>query len=124
MLMFNSVRSGKGTVKKVASTISFGWMVSLAQYAISMILSAPILIPLFHVDPLFSAIVEEGWLGGHGTAGGMAQVFEELGWADGASLSITSAEGHHCPGTGYESGRTGSGHQPGTHASSWNGSLC
>ena len=23
--------------------------------------------------------------------GGMAQVFEELGWADGASLSITSA---------------------------------
>lgn len=64
MLMFNSVRSGKGTVKKVASTISFGWMVSLAQYAISMILSAPILIPLFHVDLLFSAIVEEGWLGG------------------------------------------------------------
>ena len=91
MLMFNSVRSGKGTVKKVASTISFGWMVSLAQYAIPMILSALILIPLFHVDPLFSVIVEEGWLGGHGTAGGMAQVFEELGWADGASLSITSA---------------------------------
>jgi len=91
MLMFNSVHSGKGTVKKVASTISFGWMVSLAQYAIPMVLSALILIPLFHVDPLFSVIVEEGWLGGHGTAGGMAQVFEELGWADGASLSITSA---------------------------------
>ena len=91
MLMFNSVRSGKGTVKKVASTISFGWMVSLAQYAIPMLLSALILIPLFPVDPLFSVIVEEGWLGGHGTAGGMAQVFEELGWADGASLSITSA---------------------------------
>ena len=70
MLMFNSVRSGKGTVKKVASTISFGWMVSLAQYAIPMLLSALILIPLFHVDPLFSVIVEEGWLGGHGTAGG------------------------------------------------------
>ncbi len=91
MLMFNSTRSGKSTLKKVASGISFAWMTSLAQYAVPMLLSLFILIPLFHVDPLFSCIVEEGWLGGHGTAGGMAQVFEELGWADGASLSVTSA---------------------------------
>ena len=46
---------------------------------------------MFGVDPLFGTIVEQGWSGGPGTAGGMAAVFNELGWTDGASLSITSA---------------------------------
>ena len=46
---------------------------------------------MFGVDPLFGAITEAGWAGGHGTAAGMAAVYEELGWMDGQSLAVTSA---------------------------------
>ena len=44
-----------------------------------------------NVNPLFAAIVEEGWAGGHGTAGGMKMVFDSLSYGDGSSLAITSA---------------------------------
>ena len=91
MLMFNSVTKGKNAVKKAFGAFCYTYCCCFTQYAVPLLLSVFILIPLFHVNPLFSVILEEGWMGGHGTAGGMAMVFEDLGWADGVSLSITSA---------------------------------
>lgn len=81
----------KGLVKRTAAEVICCYGYTFVQYAIPLLLGALLLTPLFGVNPLFGTIVEQGWAGGHGTAGGMALVFEELGWADGASLSITSA---------------------------------
>ena len=91
MLMGEIALNNKKTVKKAIGAICYSYSCCAAQYALPLLLSLFILIPLFNVNPLFSVIAEEGWMGGHGTAGGMAIVFEELKWMDGQSLSITSA---------------------------------
>lgn len=40
---------------------------------------------------MFASIIEVGWAGGHGTAAGMIEVYNNLNWSDGASLGVTSA---------------------------------
>lgn len=91
MLMGEAAFKNSKLAKKTLGAICFSFGACAVQYAVPLLLSLLIFIPFFHVNPLFSVIVEEGWIGGHGTAGGMALVFEDLGWADGQSLAITSA---------------------------------
>ncbi|MCB6608021.1 sodium/glutamate symporter [[Clostridium] symbiosum] len=91
MLMGKRQKSGGKMIKRASESLVFSYFVFFTQYGIPLILTALVLVPLFGVDPLFGTIVEQGWSGGHGTAGGMAAVFQELGWKDGVSLSVTSA---------------------------------
>ena len=81
----------KGMVKKLGGACCLSYALCALQYAIPILLCVFVLTPVFNVNPLFGTIVEQGWAGGHGTAGGMALVFEELGWMDGQSLAVTSA---------------------------------
>lgn len=91
MLMGKRQKSGGKMIKRASESLVFSYFVFFTQYGIPLVLTALVLVPLFGVDPLFGTIVEQGWSGGHGTAGGMAAVFQELGWKDGVSLSVTSA---------------------------------
>lgn len=93
MLMGKSEKltGSKEFVKKSICSASWCYLACAAQYAIPILLTALLLTPMFGVDPLFGATVEAGWAGGHGTAAGMAAVYEELGWMDGQSLAVTSA---------------------------------
>ena len=67
------------------------------QHALTGLLTLIVLIPLFNVDPTFGTILEIGFAGGHGTAGGMMDLFKngipEVGWSfpAGADLGLTSA---------------------------------
>lgn len=70
---------------------TWSYLATSIQYAVPCLLSAFFFTPLLGVNPLFASIVEQGWAGGHGTAGGMKIVFDSLGYADGASRGITSA---------------------------------
>lgn len=93
MLMGKSKKT-EGSVeflKKVACSCSWSYLGCCIQYAIPILMTVFFLAPVFGVDPLFGAIVEAGWAGGHGTAAGMAAVYEELNWLDGQSLAVTSA---------------------------------
>ncbi len=69
------------------------WMYSCSfmQVGVPALLCAFLLVPAFGVNPLFAALTEIGFAGGHGTAGGMQATFEELGWMDGGSLGSTMA---------------------------------
>ena len=78
-------------IKKTICSASWCYLGCCAQYALPILLTVFLLTPMFGVDPLFGAITEAGWAGGHGTAAGMAAVYEELGWLDGQSLAVTSA---------------------------------
>lgn len=91
MLMGKRQKSGGKMIRRASESLVFSYFVFFTQYGIPLVLTALVLVPLFGVDPLFGTIVEQGWSGGHGTAGGMAAVFQELGWKDGVSLSVTSA---------------------------------
>lgn len=91
MLMGKRQKSGEKLIKRASESLVFSYFTFFTQYAVPLLLTALLLTPVFGVSPLFGTIVEQGWSGGHGTAGGMAAVFEELKWMDGASLSVTSA---------------------------------
>lgn len=91
MLMGKRAKSGDKMIRRASESLVFSYFMFFSQYSIPLLMTALLLVPMFGVDPLFGTIVEQGWSGGPGTAGGMAAVFNELGWTDGASLSITSA---------------------------------
>lgn len=93
MLMGRGKKTEGGVefVKKAASSVSWSYLGCMVQYAIPILMAVFFLVPVFHVPELFGVIVEAGWAGGHGTAAGMAAVYEELGWMEGQSLAVTSA---------------------------------
>jgi len=83
---------------KAGPQISFGVIMGgMGDYMVGSLLTLLILIPFFHVDPTFATLIEIGFSGGHGTAGGMMDTFINgipgTGWAfpAGADLALTSA---------------------------------
>lgn len=73
------------------SQLIFSWNASFLQWGVPLIITAIFLIPVFGVNPMFGSLIEIGWSGGHGTAGGMMTVFKDLNWMDGGSLGLTVA---------------------------------
>ena len=91
MLMGKRKTSAKKYVRKTFNSVCYGYVGCFMQYAIPLLLTAAVFIPLFDTNPLFGTTFEQGWCGGHGTASGMLAVFEELGWAEGQSIGVTNA---------------------------------
>lgn len=73
------------------SQFCFGMVAGMGQYFVALIITALVLVPLFDVPPIFASILEIGFAGGHGTAAGMMQVFDQLGFPAGAPLAQMSA---------------------------------
>jgi len=69
----------------------YGWTVGMGQYMVGVGLSYAILGPLFGVPAFFGTLLEIGFSGGHGTAAGMREAFEQLGFEAGADLGLMSA---------------------------------
>lgn len=90
MLMGSQMKMGK-IIRSAGPSIAWSYLATFVQYAFPLLLCAFVLTPLMGVNGLFGTIVEQGWAGGHGTAGGFGPIFEELGYAEGGSLSVTSA---------------------------------
>ena len=84
--------SGKEVFHDAAAGLGWLWSNSFMQVGVASLLCAVLFTPVFGVNPLFGSLFEIGFAGGHGTAGGMASVFkEQLNWADGADLGMTTA---------------------------------
>jgi len=66
----------------------FGQTLAWGQYVVGILATLLILGPLFGVNPIAATLIEIGFEGGHGTAGGMADTLGELGFAEGADLAI------------------------------------
>ena len=64
---------------------------SFLQIGVPFVLTAVLFMPYWGVDPLFGTIIELGFCGGHGTAGGMMEVFHTFGWPDGGTLALMTA---------------------------------
>ncbi|GAA4894994.1 sodium/glutamate symporter [Streptomonospora salina] len=75
----------------IAPQLLFGYIGDLLMIGVPMLVCAAVLMPFWNVDAMFGTIVEIGWPGGHGTAGGMAPVYSDLGWADGGALALAGA---------------------------------
>ncbi|WP_054950188.1 sodium/glutamate symporter family protein [Numidum massiliense] len=91
MLMGMTVPNPKKVGNIIMPQLYFGYIGECLQVSIPFILTALLLTPLWDVNGMFGSIVEIGFSGGHGTAGGMVDVFDTLGWSDGGPLGMTSA---------------------------------
>lgn len=79
--------------KSAGRQLAYGQIVAWGQYVVGIGLVLFLLGPVFHVNVLFGAILPVGFEGGHGTAGGLGPVFDELGWAAGKDFALASATG-------------------------------
>ncbi len=79
--------------KRSGLQLAYGQIIAWGQYVIGIGACLLLLGPLFKVHRLFGGILPVGFEGGHGTAGGMGPVFDNLGWAAGKDFALTSATG-------------------------------
>ncbi|SDI22754.1 glutamate:Na+ symporter, ESS family [Alteribacillus persepolensis] len=68
--------------------ISFGYTLSWGQYVFGILLVLLVLVPFFNMSPAAGALIEIGFVGGHGTAAGMAGTFEQIGFPEGYDLAV------------------------------------
>ncbi|PRW63042.1 sodium/glutamate symporter [Actinopolyspora mortivallis] len=71
--------------------IAFGLTLSSGQYVFGLLLALAVLTPVFGLPPLTGALIEIGFEGGHGTAGGLGETFAEFGFAEGQDLALGMA---------------------------------
>lgn len=88
MFMGQKLPSPKRAAKLVGPQLSLGVAFGSGQYVVGLLLAALVLVPLFAAQPMTGALIEIGFEGGHGTAAGMRDVMDELGFSEGADLAV------------------------------------
>ena len=68
--------------------VALGQSIAWGQYVVGITLGLLVLSPVFGLDPVAGALIEIGFEGGHGTAAGLADTFEEFGFAEGTDLAL------------------------------------
>ena len=74
--------------RKTAPQVAFGQTIAWGQYVLGILVTLLILTPLFGANPITGALIEIGFEGGHGTAGGMKETMSGLGFAEGGDLAL------------------------------------
>lgn len=82
------IPSTKEIWKASAPMIAFGNTLAWGQYVIGIGLSLFVLTPLFQTNPVVGSLIEISFEGGHGTASGLAPMFEKFGWAEGTDIAL------------------------------------
>jgi len=82
--------------RKAGPQLAYGQIVAWGQYTVAILLAAGVLAHFVRpggepLSPAFGAIIPVGFEGGHGTAGGMAEVFARYGWEAGRDFGLASA---------------------------------
>jgi ESS family glutamate:Na+ symporter len=77
--------------KSAGRQLAYGQIVAWGQYVVGIGLVLFLLGPLFKLNPLFGAVLPVGFEGGHGTAGGLGPVFDDLNWSAGKDFALASA---------------------------------
>lgn len=78
----------KDVWKKAGPQVALSHTIAWGQYVVGLAITALVLIPFFEVEPMFGALIEIGFIGGHGTAAGLGETFNELGWPQGQDLAL------------------------------------
>jgi ESS family glutamate:Na+ symporter len=85
------------TVSKVwkssSRQLAYGQIVAWGQYAVGCAFVLLLLGPLFNLPDIFAGIMPVGFEGGHGTAGGMGPVFNDLGFPELKDYALAAATG-------------------------------
>ncbi|PSL44007.1 ESS family glutamate:Na+ symporter [Salsuginibacillus halophilus] len=68
--------------------IALGYTLSWGQYVVGILLALLVLSPLYGLPPAAGALIEIGFVGGHGTAAGLEGTFEQIGFPEGYDLAV------------------------------------
>jgi len=79
--------------KSAGRQLAYGQIVAWGQYAVGCALVVLMIKPLFGLPDIFAGIMPVGFEGGHGTAGGMGPVFDQLGFPEMKDFALASATG-------------------------------
>lgn len=82
--------------RQAGPQLAYGQVVAWGQYVAGIGLFICIVSPLFSglgLPDMFGAIMPVGFEGGHGTAAGLKETFETLGWPAGSDYALSSATG-------------------------------
>ncbi len=71
--------------------LCYGWLVGAGLPMVGLLLTFFLINPLFKVPLFFGCLLEIGFSGGHGTAAGMSEAFNKLGYPEGLDLGLMSA---------------------------------
>jgi ESS family glutamate:Na+ symporter len=74
--------------KTAGPQISFAHMVAWGQYVFGILLAYFVLAPFFGLPHLAGALLEIGFLGGHGTSAGLSDTFADLGFEEGKDIAL------------------------------------
>ena len=88
LFLGETIPSPRQIWRKAAPQVVFGQVIAWGQYVIGLGVVLAFLVPLFQINPIAGALIEVAFEGGHGTAGGMADTFAELGFPEGADLAL------------------------------------
>lgn len=91
MLMGIKFPNLKEIVDLAGPQLLFGYIGGFLLIAVPLLVTGLIVSPIWKIDEMFGTLIEVGFVGGHGTAGGMAEVYSDLGWAEGGALGLTTA---------------------------------
>ena len=79
--------------KSASRQLAYGQIVAWGQYAVGCVFVLLLLGPIFNLPDIFAGIMPVGFEGGHGTAGGMGPVFDQLGFPEMKDYALASATG-------------------------------
>ena len=68
--------------------ICCGQLMAWGQYVVGLLLVLLVLAPVFGTPDIAGTLIEVAFEGGHGTAAGMGQAFQEAGWPEGQDLAL------------------------------------
>ena len=74
--------------RKTAPQVAFGQTIAWGQYVLGILATLLVLTPIFGINPIAGTLIEIGFEGGHGTAGGMADTLTDLGFPEGGDLAL------------------------------------
>ena len=77
--------------RQSAPQLAYGQIVAWGQYVVGLGLVLLLLRPLFGTPDIFGVIVPVGFEGGHGTAAGLRDTFNQLSWPEGSDFGLSSA---------------------------------
>ena len=88
LLLGKTLPSIRGVWEASSAHVIFGFLLSFGQYALGALLALTILVPVFGLAPESTALLEISFTGGHGTAAGLAGVWEDVGVPYGTDLGL------------------------------------
>lgn len=83
-----SIPSPRDIWRKASPQVAFGQTLAWGQYVVGLLLAIFILTPVFGMSPIAGSLIEVAFEGGHGTAAGMAETFNNLGFTVGPDLAL------------------------------------